>query len=47
MLIYNDKFSVTPITTHIDVKNISRRLSSSILFKKIKTINNWFTSKKH
>ena len=47
MLIYNDKFSVTPITTHIDVKNISRRLSSSILFKKIKTINNWFTSKKN
>tara|TARA_B100000941_G_scaffold118619_2_gene83266 strand:- start:8623 stop:9588 length:966 start_codon:yes stop_codon:yes gene_type:complete len=47
MLIYNDKFSVTPITTHINVKNISKRLSSSILFKKIKTIDNWFANKKN
>ena len=47
MLIYNEKFSVTPITTHIDIKNISKRLSSNILFKKIETINNWFGDKKN
>ena len=39
MLIRSNKFAVAPITTHIDVKNISRRLNSKLILKKIKTIN--------
>ena len=41
MLIYNDKFSVTPITTHIDVKIFQKDLAQ-IFYLKNKTINNWF-----
>ena len=39
MLIRSNKFSVAPITTHIDIKDISRRLNSELIVKKIKTIN--------
>ena len=39
MLIYNNKFAVSPITTHIDIKDISRKLRKNII-EKISTINN-------
>ena len=38
MLISNKKLSVSPITTHIDIKDISKKLNSKIIITKIKTI---------
>ena len=42
MLIRNKKISVSPITTHIDVKDISKQIKKEIIITKIKTINKWF-----
>ena len=42
MLISNNKFSVSPITTHIDLKEVSKKINSRIIFNKIKTLNSWF-----
>lgn len=45
MLIRNKNLSVSPITTHIDIKEISKRLKSHIIVRKIKTINSWYYKK--
>ena len=42
MLIFNKKISVCPITTHIDLKQVSSNLKINVLFKKIININNWY-----
>ena len=39
MLIYNKKLSVTPITTHIDIKNVPKKISSKLIIKKMFTLN--------
>ena len=45
MLIRNDNLSVSPITTHIDIKNVSRNLTKKLIITKIQTINNFFKIK--
>ncbi len=42
MMISNLKFSVVPITTHINVRQISRKISKKIIINKIKTIDKFF-----
>ena len=42
MLIHNKKFSVVPLTTHINVKNISKNITSDLIIKKLMTLNNEF-----
>ena len=42
MLIKSDKFSVSPITTHIDVKDITKKINVNLIVKKIKTIELWY-----
>ena len=42
MLISNGKFSVCPITTHIELKDVSKKINSKILIEKIKTIDVWY-----
>lgn len=42
MFIRNKDISVSPITTHIDVKDISSQIKKEIIIIKIKTINKWF-----
>ena len=42
MLISNEKLSVSPITTHLDIYKIARKLNTSSIIKKIKIINLWF-----
>ena len=44
MLIYNKLLSVCPVTTHIPLKNVSKRISSKSIFKKIITINKFYKS---
>lgn len=45
MLIWNEKFSVTPITTHIDIREISKKINKNLIINKIKTLN-WFFKEK-
>lgn len=42
MLIYSNKLSVSPITTHINIRNISNKLKPKLIINKIKTIDYWF-----
>lgn len=42
MLIKNNQLAVSPITTHEDIKNVSKKLNKTIIFKKIKRINDWY-----
>ena len=42
MLIYNKKMSVSPITTHIALKQVSSNIRSSVIIKKVKIINNFY-----
>ena len=45
MLIKNRKFAVSPITTHIDLADVSRVLKIKLIVKKVKLINQWFNEK--
>ena len=42
MLIANEYFSVSPITTHIDLKQVSKKINKEKIIKKVITINSWF-----
>ena len=42
MIIRNERMMVSPITTHIDIKSIHKKLNKILIIKKIKTINHWF-----
>ena len=44
MLIYNEKLSVSPITTHLPIKYVSKYIIKSNIIKKIKSINNFFVN---
>ncbi len=45
MLIYNKSLSVCPITTHMPIKDVSKKLSTDLIVKKIITINNFYKKK--
>ena len=45
MLIYNKFLSVSPITTHIPLKDVPKKISTKIILKKIITINNFYKNK--
>ena len=42
MLIYNEKLSVSPITTHLPIKYVSKNIDKFKIIKKIKSINSFF-----
>ena len=42
MLIKNKNLSVIPITTHIDIKEISKKISSKKIITKVISANDWF-----
>ncbi len=42
MIIKSNKLMVSPITTHLKVKSISKKIKKDIIIKKVKTINNWY-----
>ena len=44
MLIYNKKLSVTPITTHLPIKYVSKNINKSKIIKKVKSINSFFVN---
>ena len=41
MLIRNKSLSVSPLTTHIDIKRVSSKISFNLIKNKIYTLNNW------
>ena len=42
MVIKNDNLMVSPITTHLNIKSISKKLKKSLIINKVKTINDWY-----
>ena len=42
MLIKNNKLAVSPITTHIDLKDVQKSVKKDLIVKKVKVINEWF-----
>ena len=42
MLIYNKKLSVSPITTHLPIKYVSKNINKSKIIKKVKSINSFY-----
>ena len=45
MLIFNKKLSVTPLTTHINISNVSKKINIIKIINKSKIIDNWFKRK--
>ena len=42
MLIHNKALSVVPLTTHIEIKNITKKINSSLIRKKIISLNKFY-----
>lgn len=42
MLIYNKKLSVSPVTTHIPLRQVNKKISKYKIVKKVKIINNFY-----
>ena len=42
MLIHNKKFSVVPLTTHLNIKDITKKITSKLIIKKLKSLNKEF-----
>ena len=42
MLIHNKKLSVMPLTTHINIKNVSKNININLIMKKMKTLKKNF-----
>ena len=44
MLIYNKKLAVSPITTHVDLKEVSKKITTPLIVNKVIKINSWYMS---
>ena len=42
MLIYNKNLAVAPITTHIDLKDVSKKITIPLIVNKVININSWY-----
>ena len=42
MLIYNKDISVCPITTHLPIKMVAKKISKKIIYEKVKLIDDFF-----
>ena len=45
MLIYNKKLSVCPVTTHVPLKYVSKKISKKLIIDKIRLINDFYKQK--
>ena len=45
MLIYNKKLSVCPLTTHVPIKFVAKKITQKLIVDKIKLINNFYKQK--
>ena len=42
MFIHNKRLSVVPITTHLDIKDVSKKITTNLIVKKINTLNKFY-----
>lgn len=42
MLIKNKKFAVSPITTHVEIKNVPKKITKLKILRKIRVIDDWY-----
>ena len=42
MLIRNNKIAISPMTTHINLKDVPKKINKQLILKKITTLNRWF-----
>ena len=42
MLIYNKNLSVVPLTTHLEIKNVTNKITSKLIRTKILTLNKYY-----
>ena len=42
MLIYNEKLSVCPLTTHLPLKNVSKKINRKLIIEKVKLIDHFY-----
>ncbi len=42
MMLHNNKLSVVPVTTHIKIKEISKKIKKNLIIKKLKTLNSFY-----
>lgn len=47
MLIRNNNLSVSPLTTHIDIKQVAKKIKKLLIINKVKIIQKWFYEKFH
>ena len=47
MIIFNKKLSVSPITTHLPIKYVSKKINKSKIIRQVKLINNFWKHKFH
>tara|TARA_B100000989_G_C19454866_1_gene433540 strand:+ start:126 stop:1091 length:966 start_codon:yes stop_codon:yes gene_type:complete len=45
MLIYNKNLSVCPVTTHLPLKMVSKKMNQNLIYNKIKLINSFYKKK--
>ena len=45
MLIYNDKLSVSPVTTHLPLKMVTKKITKKLITEKIMIINTFYNQK--
>ena len=45
MLIYNEKLSVSPLTTHIPLKSVVKKINKNIIIKKIKLLDKFYAER--
>ena len=45
MLIYNEKLSVCPLTTHLPLKNVNKKINKKMIEQQIKLIDNFYKKK--
>ena len=45
MLIYNEKLSVCPLTTHMPIKFVAKKINKNTLIEKVKLINDFYIKK--
>ena len=45
MLIYNKNLSVSPLTTHLPLKLVSKKINKNLIIEKVKIIDNFFRNR--
>ena len=45
MLIYNNKFSVSPLTTHLPLKKVNKKINQNLIINSVNQINNFYKFK--